>query len=130
MSDKTRLLRFKTSSATLRGAEAIIGRSPYCTTVISDPSVSRVHASITQRAGEMFIQDLGSKNGTFLNGHRVRSQPVALKVGDSVRIGDIKCFIDEVDPVGRQETSDHPVASDEPDQDTVRTLIGGKRNEP
>ncbi len=130
MPDKITLLRFKTSSATLRGTETIIGRSSYCTVSISDPSVSRVHASITQRAGQMFIQDLGSKNGTFLNGRRVGAQPAALLVGDSVRFGDVKGFIEEADAVGRRDTSDHPAAVDEPDQDTVRTQVGGRSNEP
>jgi predicted component of type VI protein secretion system len=130
MSDKTPLLRFKTMSVTLRGTETIIGRSCYCTAVISDPSVSRVHASITQRAGTMFIQDMGSKNGTFLNGSRIGSNPVPLQVGDGVRIGDVGCYIDEADPAGRRETSDHPKLSEDPDQETVRTLVGGRGDEP
>ncbi len=130
MSDKTPSLRFKTSSITLRGTETIIGRSSYCTASISDPSVSRVHASITQRAGAMFIQDMGSKNGTFLNGSRIGSNPVPLQVGDGVRIGDVGCFIDETDPAGRHDTSDRPVASDDPDQETVRTLVGGRGDKP
>ena len=126
MSDKTPLLRFKTTSATLRGTETIIGRSLYCTAVVSDPSVSRVHASITQRARAMFIQDLGSKNGTFLNGSRIGSTPVPLQVGDSVRIGDVGCIIGEADPAGRRETSDHPEPFDDPGLDTVRSLVGAK----
>jgi pSer/pThr/pTyr-binding forkhead associated (FHA) protein len=129
MPDKITLLRFKTSSATLRGTETIIGRSIYCTVAISDPSVSRVHASISHRAGQMFIHDLGSKNGTFLNGSRVGTQPAALRVGDSVRFGDVKGFLEEADAVGRRDTSDHPALLEEPDQETVRTLVGGAGNE-
>ena len=130
MSDKTPLLRFKTSSITLRGTETIIGRSAYCTAMVSDPSVSRIHASITQRAGAMFIQDLGSKNGTFLNGNRIGSIPVPLQVGDTVRIGDIGCFIDESDLEGRRVTSDHPTRADAPDVETVQTLVGDRKDKP
>ncbi len=53
---------------------------------IDDPKLSRVHASVS-RAGLVFeIRDLGSRNGTFINGERVERH--SLTVGDVVRVGD------------------------------------------
>ena len=66
--------------------EAVLGRSADCTITIEDPEISRRHAAIRVAAGVATVEDLGSRNGTFLNGHRVAS-PAALADGDEVRIG-------------------------------------------
>ncbi len=65
---------------------ATIGRSPDATVMIDDPGVSRLHARI-QRSdnGSFEVEDLGSKNGTFLNGARAERGTAAL--GDKIRIG-------------------------------------------
>ena len=39
--------------------------------VLKDPTVSRIHARVLREDGEMYIQDLNSKNGTFINGKRL-----------------------------------------------------------
>src|SRR5579871_6024590 len=64
-----------------------IGRTPENAVVLPADHVSRNHAMIqmTDR-GEYFLLDLGSSNGTFLNGNRV-SVPSLLKDGDQIRIG-------------------------------------------
>lgn len=108
MLEKLRQIRFKTTTATLRGTENVIGRSLYCTIIISDPSVSRVHASITRRDGEIYVRDLGSKNGTYLNGRALGEGTQLVKVGDSLRLGDVTCLVEEHEPTGRRVTSDHP----------------------
>lgn len=51
-------------------------------------SVSRVHARIRCRAVDAFIEDLGSKNGTWVNGRKVEGS-VHLEDGDEVRLGTI-----------------------------------------
>ena len=51
-----------------------------------DPELSRRHARLARRGGQLTIEDLGSANGTFVNGERV-SEPRPLGVGDSVRMG-------------------------------------------
>ena len=62
-----------------------IGREG-CDITLGDPDVSRRHAEIQVSSGEIPISDLGSTNGTFVNGERI-DQPRALRDGDEVRIG-------------------------------------------
>jgi len=67
--------------------ELVLGRDPGGTGVkISDPRCSRRHASIWVQEGRIQIRDLGSKNGTWINGKRVEDA-VTLQPGDHVRIG-------------------------------------------
>ena len=72
------------------GDEAlVIGRSGLGL-ALSDPRVSRAHASLELRNGSPFVRDLGSRNGTFLNGKRVDESPLVdedvLRVGDHVLV--------------------------------------------
>lgn len=62
-----------------------IGRSPNCDFPLPSPLVSREHARIVSAADHIFIEDLGSTNGTFVNGQRL-DQRVALQKGDRVNI--------------------------------------------
>jgi len=55
-------------------------------------SVSRRHARIVISGGRATLEDLGSKNGTFLQGHAV-TEPSALKDGDRVRIGTVELTV-------------------------------------
>jgi len=64
----------------------LIGRSSEAL-LISDQTCSRRHAELTPNAGEWFIRDLGSANGTYINGRRLGSQPVRLRLGDQIRAG-------------------------------------------
>jgi hypothetical protein len=62
-----------------------IGRLPECDVVLSDPNVSRRHAEVRRRGNEILIVDLGSTNGTKLNGSRVKEQ--RLGDGDDITVG-------------------------------------------
>ncbi|MFQ5612983.1 MAG: FHA domain-containing protein [Anaerolineae bacterium] len=64
----------------------IIGRGDDSHIVIEDRQVSRQHAAIERDDGGYILKDLGSKNGTFLNGEPVGSEPQLLKDGDEVGI--------------------------------------------
>jgi pSer/pThr/pTyr-binding forkhead associated (FHA) protein len=64
-----------------------LGRSPTADVQIDDPFASSVHARIFLRGEFMYIEDMGSTNGTSLNGRQLR-KPEQLKVADSIRIGD------------------------------------------
>jgi DNA-binding winged helix-turn-helix (wHTH) protein len=66
--------------------EHIIGRAPYAALRIDSDRVSRQHAQITVTLGKAVLQDLGSKNGTFLRGERIE-EPVELADGDEIGIG-------------------------------------------
>ena len=65
----------------------VIGRHPECSIVIDDPSVSRRHAQIAQKNGKYLLEDLKSRNGTFLN-RRMIQQSTRLLNGDQIRICD------------------------------------------
>lgn len=70
------------------GAEgATLGRSTTCTVSFADMSLSREHARVRGVDGEYFLQDLGSRNGCFINEVRV-DFATALSSGDRVRLGD------------------------------------------
>jgi hypothetical protein len=66
---------------------ATIGRSPNADVRIDDPYASSAHARIFPRGQFMFIEDMGSTNGTYLNGRQLR-KPEQLRVADTIRIGD------------------------------------------
>lgn len=63
----------------------LIGRDEGCDIAIPDRQVSRQHASITVEADSYVVRDLGSKNGTFVNGQELDS-PHALQDGDEIQI--------------------------------------------
>jgi hypothetical protein len=65
---------------------ATLGRSRQCDVVLNDPNVSRQHAEIRPRGGSWVLNDLGSTNGSSLNGRRVAG-PEVLKPGDEIEIG-------------------------------------------
>lgn len=70
----------------LADGENVIGRDEECAVRIDSPRVSRRHACIRVRGSGAAIEDLGSKNGTFLRGRKLAGS-VALEEGDEIGIG-------------------------------------------
>lgn len=69
------------------GTEMTLGRSPGCAVPLEgDSFASSVHARVFRRDGETWLEDLGSTNGTFVNGERVAA-PVRLRRGDRLKVG-------------------------------------------
>lgn len=66
--------------------ELILGRSSSCGLVLPDQKISHQHARLRVDGQSVLIEDLGSRNGTFVNGERVESAD--LGVGDEIRLGD------------------------------------------
>ena len=71
----------------LEGDQLTIGRDSSSAVAINDAEISRKHARLTFQGGKYVIEDLGSTNGTFVNGQRLVSA-VVLKSGDVVSFGE------------------------------------------
>jgi class 3 adenylate cyclase len=92
------------------GQSCVLGRSKQCGIVIEDERASRRHAMVHRQAdAEFWLVDLGSANGTRLNGRRV-SRPTRLQVGDRIEIA------------GRQFTFSSPRAAAPPASDASSTI--------
>lgn len=91
----------------------VVGRQEGCDLVLKDDTVSRQHARIVRDAGGYFVEDLNSRNGTYLNGKPV-TQRARLHSGDRVQLYDVvMTFHDShgwrgVTPVGRVHLSTDP----------------------
>jgi pSer/pThr/pTyr-binding forkhead associated (FHA) protein len=69
------------------GDELTIGRADGCAVALADDkTVSQLHARVFRRDGRLWLEDLGSTNGTYLNAKKVGA-PVALSRGDRVMVG-------------------------------------------
>jgi pSer/pThr/pTyr-binding forkhead associated (FHA) protein len=69
------------------GDEVTVGRSPGCAVPLDDDTfASSIHARVFRRSGELWLEDLGSTNGTWVNDERLDS-PVRLRRGDRVKVG-------------------------------------------
>lgn len=96
---------------TIEEPEFVIGRGNDCQIILPERQVSRYHAKITSEQGRYILHDLGSKNGTHLNGNRVIGS-TQLKDGDEIQIAlrvklmfigtdaTIPLTVEEPDPIG------------------------------
>ena len=114
-------LKYRGTKFPVRRGETILGRSPYCSIVISNRLVSRQHAAIRLLPGGLEIEDLGSANGTLVN-----SEPIIgarrLTKGDVIRIGSDFLEVDIADDPQRtaQDTQKVDMAT-EPEDSTTAT---------
>lgn len=91
------------------GARMRIGRDPRMEVHLDDSSVSRMHAEVRERGGEVRLRDLRSLNGTHLNGESVTETVV--RIGDVVRIGIFTLLLGRADallPDDNEPISNHP----------------------
>jgi pSer/pThr/pTyr-binding forkhead associated (FHA) protein len=70
-------------------APVVIGRSPGADIVIGDDFVSGRHARLSPSGADIVLEDLGSTNGTVLNGQRIM-MPMIVKAGDVIDIGAVR----------------------------------------
>ncbi|MBA4030615.1 MAG: stage II sporulation protein E [Planctomyces sp.] len=85
----------------IAGAEAVLGRHPECSIQINSNMVSRKHARVFAQEDAFVIEDLGSGNGTFVNGKKLEG-PSKLKDGDRIKLGPILLrFEDPNNPASR-----------------------------
>ena len=75
----------------LAGINTIIGRRADCSLRIPSPLVSRQHCELTQAGTRLIVKDLGSSNGTFVNGAKIKQKE--LKSGDTLGVGPITFIV-------------------------------------
>lgn len=89
----------------LEGELAVLGRHPDCDIVLDDGAVSRHHAQVVRRGTQFIVEDLNSRNGTFVNNQLVR-QGQQLAPGDEIRICDLSFTFHD----GSSTSEGHPIA--------------------
>ena len=88
----------------LRDGANIIGRDPAAAVVINAPDVSRHHAQLVVEGGAVTLEDLGSKNGTFIAGEAV-TRPVSVNADSDIAIGRTHIRLREVTTAATTITS-------------------------
>ncbi|WP_428266896.1 sigma 54-interacting transcriptional regulator [Haliangium sp.] len=83
------------------GAEVSFGRSRACTVHIDSERVSRTHARLYRSGTELTIEDLGSRNGTRVNGDRIDA-PTRLRSGDEITLGPLTAVVSVTTGVERR----------------------------
>jgi putative serine protease PepD len=107
---------------TVTGPKFSIGRAEDCDLVLDDEKVSRHHAYIEPGANGATIRDLGSSNGTFVNGARL-TEPQPIGDGDTIRIGstEFKC---SREPLGTTVVAAEPATSPRPlGRSTIQRIV-------
>ena len=89
-----------------RGVRFTIGRTRDCDLCLTDLSVSRMHALLVRREDGWVLSDLGSHNGTRLNGWLVR-EPVQVRAGNRVEFGSTAFIIQGEPPAEEPPATDN-----------------------
>lgn len=92
----------------------LIGRDPRCNLRPSSESVSKLHCAVVQRKEGVFVRDLKSTNGTFVNNDRIHGE-VKVKDGDLIKVGPlvlaVKVAVAEGDPAPPSGTEEDQAVS-------------------
>jgi pSer/pThr/pTyr-binding forkhead associated (FHA) protein len=105
------VVRGRSASTTLRLTSGVttVGRTDDCQIRIRSSQVSRRHCELYEKRGGLVVKDLGSSNGTFVNGKKVRGEKV-LEPGDELTVGQVTL---KVARVGEAPPARPPVKSTE-----------------
>lgn len=96
-------LKWMNGRVTLEEGEHVLGRDPDVDIFLNSAGVSRRHARIRISAGCATIEDLGSRNGTFVGDERVE-RPRSLGDGDIIRVGSVKLTLRMLQPPSSTKT--------------------------
>lgn len=122
------VVRGRSATTTLRLGDGVtsLGRHDDCIVRIKSSQVSRRHCEIHEADGQLLLRDMGSSNGTFVNGKRVLGQQV-LKVGDELTVGSVTL---RVATLGQPVAAAHPPQSPKPgDTAVVEAVAVGDEEE-
>ncbi|MES2857493.1 MAG: FHA domain-containing protein, partial [Bdellovibrionota bacterium] len=79
---------FTTGQKKIQADEVVIGRMDDCALTIEHPDVSRRHLVLKAKNGQIIVEDLGSSNGTFVNGNKLQPKtPHVIQSSDQVKLG-------------------------------------------
>ncbi|RUL86099.1 FHA domain-containing protein [Tautonia sociabilis] len=138
------VLQGRSAVKTIRLADGVttLGRQDGCELVVRSSQVSRRHCQLFEKKGLLLVKDLGSANGTFVNGDRIEEQRV-LEPGDELMVGPIKFRVEKATaaapdaPGAVAEVKPSDTAVPEPvdapiplDEDDVLEFVTGMADEP
>ncbi len=91
-------VRERGASRSFRGRPPLeLGRDKGAEIVLHDPEVSRRHARFESHEGFVYLEDLKSSNGTFLNGRRI-TEAIEIRQGDEIDVGTTRILVTSVRP--------------------------------
>jgi pSer/pThr/pTyr-binding forkhead associated (FHA) protein len=103
-----------------------VGRADNNDIVLSGDQVSRRHVKIEVAAGALTVQDMGSRNGTKLNGQRVEG-PFKVKVGDTVGVGENSLAVRQ--PTAAEAARTEHISGEELDKELGQVLVSRERED-
>lgn len=86
----------------------VLGRHPHCDVRLHSTRVSRHHCCLSELGGELLVRDLGSTNGTRINGHRVSAG--RLRPGDELCVADVRFRVERDRPPEATRSEPYPEA--------------------
>jgi DNA-binding NtrC family response regulator len=96
------------------GSTTVLGRAPDADVVVDDTRASRRHALVRRAGAVLWLEDLGSRNGTRLNGAVVRAERRRLNPGDLVRVADCEAVVVLSSETPPRDTTVRAPGADEP----------------
>ncbi len=111
---------------TVQTDETVLGRHPECQLQINSNMVSRKHARVVKEGGRYLLEDLGSGNGTFLNGKKLEG-PAEIKHDDRIKLGPILLRFEAAELGGRPtpgQVAAMPFDEGIDDEDDTATITG------
>ena len=116
----------------LDGSSFVIGKPPHAKILLTSPFVSRRHAQIEMVDGRHRLRDLGSRNGTRINGERVGSEWTWLSQGDRIELAEGRVVLIYQDETATITIVDFEAAHEKfrVDEGTREVFVGGERVAP
>src|ERR1700722_10232343 len=110
-------------SCDLTAERTTVGRVEDNTFQIAEPSVSSRHCEILLQGSDILIKDLGSTNGTFINGEKITEG--ILKPGQTLKLGNIELKLDVPGAPASAPAASSPTPVAPPKKEPVKAAVGG-----